>query len=185
MRTYQLMLPALVLGVSLTAASEQSRPIHSDVSHTLEGMTSATWADRYRAFRERPELSDIERRNPAEADALKVGLINLLITENADLQREKQMGLRFTNEEHTEYYGDLIGEVASLNDERSVPALLGAITTGGMAERGLARFGEKVMDPLLKRAQDPSPQVRSCVLFTLRYMLRMGSVKDPGLSVKA
>ena len=179
-----LLVSALVITSSLLVAAQQRSTIHSDVLHTLDGMNSGTWTDRDRAFNERPDLADVEKQDPVEADRLKVGLIHLLTAENADVQKAKQTGTRFTTEEHSEYYGNLIGVVADLTDERAIPALLGAITTGGMAQRGVARFGDKAFDPLLKKTEDPDPVVRMSVLFTVRYMLRMGGIKSPASQVR-
>jgi HEAT repeat protein len=104
----------------------------------------------------------------------------LLAVENAESTMAAptpQALSRNTTEEHDEgyadYYGNLIGIVADLNDERAIPALLGAISSGGMATRALARFGDKAFNPLLDQLRNPDPQVRSSVLFTIRDLLEM------------
>src|SRR5688500_2706545 len=54
------------------------------------------------------------------------------------------------SEEISNYYGDLIGHVAALENPQAVRALIGAITTGGMATDGLAALGD-VAIPWLER----------------------------------
>jgi len=141
-------------------------------------MNSQTWTAREKAFREMPNLADLAKQDPSETDRLRLGLIRLLTVENETVRNAKRTGLRFTTEEHSDYYGDLIGAVADLNDKRAIPALLGAITSGGMATRGLARFGEQALTPVLNRLSDPDPLVRASVLWTVRHMLRMGTASD-------
>jgi hypothetical protein len=43
----------------------------------------------------------------------------------------------------------MIQIVAGLHDERSIPALVGAISTGTMATDGLLQFGDKALGPVL------------------------------------
>jgi hypothetical protein len=175
---------ALVIGASLLTVAQQNSTVHSDVLHALDGMNSDKWEDREKAFNEMPTLADVQAQNPADAEQLKVGIIHLLNVENMEVQKAKQTGTKFTTDAHSEYYGNLIGVVASMNDERAIPSLLGAITTGGMATRSIAGFGDKALDAVLKKLQDPEPLVRTSVLFTIRYMLKMKSVADPGSQVR-
>lgn len=173
-------------------AAQTSDTIHSDVSRVLSAMRSDKWTDREHALSEMPSIDDLNNEAPAEADRLKVALIELLTRENEEVHRPKSAQMAPTletrtvehGEGHANYYGNLIGMVAALHDERAIPALLGAITTGGMAERGVAGFGEKALDPLLKKILDPNPIVRSSVLFTARYMIRMGTANDPAAKAR-
>lgn len=175
----KLLLFTLVISIPLLVAAQEGTAVHSAVSGFLDGANVEKWTEREKAFTEMPAIVEVEKQEPAEAERLKVGLIHLLVVENADVQRAKQTGTRFTTEEHSDYYGNLIGAVAELHDERAIPALLGAITTGGMASRGLASFGDKAFASVLNRIKDPDPMVRSSVLFTVRNMLRMHTIKNP------
>src|SRR5579885_713229 len=68
------------------------------------------------------------------ADAIKISLIRLLERENLMVQDYHRTGRRF-GEEYSNYYGDVISAVSSLKDKRAINALLGAISSGGMATR--------------------------------------------------
>jgi hypothetical protein len=169
---------AIVIQTALLAVAQQSSKVDSDVSRALNGMNSQEWTVREESFKAMPSIADVAQRDPIEAERLKGGLIQLLTTENAEVVKTKQAERKFATEDHSAYYGDLIGIVADLNDTRAIPALLGAIATGGMANRGLARLGDKALDAVLTKIQDPDPIVRTAVLFTIRNMLRMRSLKD-------
>ena len=163
----------------LLATAQQGNELHFKLSRTLDGMSSTNWRDRKSAFNEMPSLADV-KQDSGEADRLKVGLIHLLAVENAGTKETvpaTEARPENTTEEHDEefsdYYGNLIGVVADLNDERAIPALLGAIGTGEMAGRGIAKFGDKALGPLLDLLHDSDNLVRSSVLFTIRDLLEM------------
>lgn len=158
----------LMISTSSSVAAQHRSTIPSDVSRTLDGMNNEDWTNREKAFREMPRLADIDKQNHAEADRLKFGLFHLLAVENPEAKKGQSL-----TEEYSDYYGDLVAVVSDLNDERSIPALLGAITTGGMATRALARFGDKAFNPLLDELNSPDRLVRSSVLFTIRDLLEM------------
>ena len=118
--------------------------------------------------------------DPSTADERKKLLIELLSVEN-DVRAERrkrvsgQLGQlseqdRFTDGQ-SNYYGDVIASVVTLNDPRSLDVLLGAITTGGMATSTVASFGKIAIDPLLKRLDDSDFWVRAAVVQTLSQML--------------
>lgn len=150
--------------------------VHASVTKALDGMNAPTWTLREKAFRDMPDLIDVSEISAREADRLKVGVISLLNTENAAEEEFKRSGTTFSTEEHSEYYASLIIAVANLHDERAIPALVGAINTGGIAMRGVARFGDKAIDPLLSllnTGPDPKSLTRSSALFAIRDMLWM------------
>jgi hypothetical protein len=161
-------LASLLLVNAFLLLTHQGADIHSRVSRTLQGMSSEKWVDREKAFSEMPNIGDINRQDPSEADRLKVGLIHLVTLENAEVRKRKGL-----TEEHSEYYAGLVGAVAALGDERAIPSLVGAITTGGMATRALAKFGDKALDQVLSQLRSPDDEVRSSVLFTIRDLLEM------------
>jgi hypothetical protein len=104
------------------------------------------------------------------ADAIKISLIRLLERENLMVQDYHRTGRRF-GEEYSNYYGDVISAVSSLNDKRAINALLGAITSGGMVTRGLVDLAPESLDPVLAKLNDNDPLVRSCALLVLVEMM--------------
>jgi hypothetical protein len=135
----------------------------------------------------REKISSFLARNQQDADSVKLALIKLLARENSvkhpqiagDVQRRSLESA----ESHTEdeYYPKLISAVATINDERAIPALLGAASTGGMAMRAVVAFGQKAFDPVIGQLASSDRMARSSALFTVRYMLRMGPL-DPSQS---
>jgi HEAT repeat protein len=123
---------------------------------------------------------------PELADRIKLGLIRLLESENAEMERFKvrfeKTGQLIGRDYNSDYYGNVIAAVVALKDVRSMIALLGAITTGGMAERTLAEFAPLSLDPVLAKTQDPDPVVRFSALEVLESMLEPANydkVKTP------
>ncbi len=82
-------------------------------------------------------------------------------------------------EEESDYYSVLIGFVANLNDERAIPALLGAANTGGSATRGVARFGKRALDPTLVQVKSANADLAEGALWVIRDMLEFRLVSDP------
>jgi len=131
-------------------------------------------------------------RNPNQADAVRVGLINLLEIETTRIHALHSLSRQVTDKGKTiasetteaglagedEYYPKLIGIVAALEDERAIHALLGAATTGGMATRAVAKFGDKALGPTLDLLKDQDSMVRSSALFTIRNMLKMHTLRE-------
>ena len=104
-------------------------------------------------------------RHPDKVEQVKVGLIQLLMKENGTfIASDKKAPLRNLTEEDGEYYAEVIDVVSSLNDERSIPALVGAMTTGGMAQRGLLKYGDKALEPALEQLKNPDALVRAVAL---------------------
>lgn len=129
-------------------------------------------------------VANLLTSEPAEADRTKSDLIGLLSQENAFVREQRE---RFdkTGETLTEgyvnYYGDLIAAVASLNDPRSLDALVGAMTTGDIATRGLASLGRPALQPVLHELGSPDPLTRVAVLSVLSEMARSQWISgDPG-----
>ena len=108
-------------------------------------------------------------------DRVKVGIIRLLISEVALIREYKRTGKVFTTEEHSEYYASLISTVAAIQDERAIPALIGAVSSGGMASRAIAGYGDKAVRPLLELCSTRSEDTldRASALLTILRMLQM------------
>jgi hypothetical protein len=145
-------------------------------------------------------LNNFLTRYPDKADQVKLSLIHLLAEENhlfietknppPDSHEEDDIG---------EYYAELVDTVASLNDERAIPALAGAMTTGGMAQRGIFKYGNKALASVLEQLKSPDALVRSSALdMSFALLERRGDpaaqaqikelilayIKDPGSVVR-
>jgi len=99
-------------------------------------------------------------RHPEHADRVKLGLIHLLTRENYLFVEDKNPPAIY-DEGDSEHYAQLIDVVSSLDDERTIPALVGAMTTGGIAERGLLKYGDEALPPVLDELKNPDPLVRA------------------------
>jgi len=158
------------------ASGQRGSSVHTAVSPLLERMSSHKWRDRSKAFEEAAELLVSRNPSPSDADRLRLGVIQLLVTENNDkvpAADEKE------GEENSQYYSSLINFVAHLGDERAIPALLGAALTGGMATRGVARFGKKALDPTLGQINRGGPKLASGAVYVVQKMLEMHTINDP------
>jgi len=192
-------LTSVFLVTACLAVAQEPNTAHPTVSSVLDGMKSATWTERQKAFGEATELAVSGKQTPRDADQLRLGIIQLLIKENngglKEPDNETQQGSPTTTastessanesygegygEDKSEYYASLIDFVAGLNDERAIPALLGAASTGGMATRAVARFGKKALDPTLAQVKSPDSHLASGALFVILEMLKMRTVSDP------
>ncbi|HKM47307.1 MAG TPA: HEAT repeat domain-containing protein [Terriglobales bacterium] len=110
-------------------------------------------------------LNKFFSRHPEQADQVKLGLIQLLTKENYYfIEGKNPPPDDHAEDDVSEHYAELINTVSSLNDDRAIPALAGAVTTGGMAQRGLLKYGDKALDPLLKQLRSPDGLVRASAL---------------------
>lgn len=167
---------SVFLAVAGLAAAQQASTVYPTVSSVLDRMNSPTWTEREKAFEDATELVASGKQTPRDVDQLRLGMIQLLATENNDKvpAADEREG-----EENSEYYANLIGFVASLGDERAIPSLLGAASTGGIAIRGVAQFGKKALGPTLEQVKSPDPKLASGAVYVIREMLKMGTVSDP------
>jgi hypothetical protein len=110
-------------------------------------------------------LNNFFAQHPDQADRVKLGLIHLLNKENHSfIQSKNPPSDPDVEDDISEHYAELIGVVSSLNDERAIPALVGAMTTGGMAQRGLLKYGDKALEPVLEQLKNPDGLVRATAL---------------------
>jgi hypothetical protein len=176
-------------GAGAQQTSEAGAARAASIASRLSG--GADWHARAKAFGELIELavpgglngrnwemkralSDLFRRLPDRGDQLKLALAGALELEN---RRSTRM-----SEDQSDYYADLIGAVADIEDARAVRALIGAIDTGNMATSGLAVLGGQAIDAVLARLDDPAIPVRTGVTRTLVQMLEVGSVVSSDIS---
>ena len=87
-------------------------------------------------------------KNPQKADELKVALAATLDLENRVARKGGSLP-----EDFTDYYGDLIMAVSSINDPRSVNALAGALGTGNMVTSALVGFGDAAVDAVIRQIE--------------------------------
>jgi len=101
---------------------------------------------RFRAGRVGDMLAGIDSE---AANELRAQLMSMLDLEN----HEVLTGKAPVSEDRSEYYAALTGVVANLRDARALPVLGAALSTGCMAQRGVAMFGVAAV-PTLARAFD-------------------------------
>lgn len=148
------------------------------------------------AFYDALALLESDKRSASEIDRLRRGLIELLtmeidVAQSPDkLARQSAVtadGKRVSSgtpplgawsEEHSEYFAELVGSVAALDDERAIPVLLAVATSGGMAAQGVARFGTKALDAVLEQANGPDSKLAEGALFVITQMLNLRTVHD-------
>ena len=185
---------AIVILIGASLISAQSTTVsQSNVDPVLDQLRSSNWEQRSSAFEEATKLIGSHRQSRQTDDELRVGLINFWKTENENRTKARSgqelSGIKngdsdqaapaeTWSEERSDYYGDLIGAVADLNDERAIPALLGAAATGGMATRGVARSGRKSLEPVLQQINSQDPLLAGGAVFVLRDMLEYRTLSD-------
>src|ERR1700722_9036420 len=120
----------------------------------------------------------LERIGFGSSDQVKLALIGLLATENANNTLAPST-ISDNNEAYGEYYGDLIGRVGRLNDSRSIGALVGAINTGNMVSDAIAGFGANALDLVVQQLPNPNVTMRGSAALTIGTMIDKGTVADP------
>ena len=183
---------SLFLTVGSFAVAQSVNTTDADVSSTLARMKSQNWTDRDKAFGESVRLLASRNLAPDDADRLRLGIIDLLSTENSEnrvLETDEAAAAvpesdDTDSEEVSEYYASLIDYVAQLGDERAIPALLGATHTGYMAVRGVARFGYKALDPTLEQVKSKDPHLASGALLVIQQLLEWHTIRDPNSKLR-
>jgi hypothetical protein len=171
----------LVLVISMAVCAQQSASFDSRMSAALSGMKSANLATKEKTFDDVMTLISEEQHqapmtgqadafatffahHPDQAEPVKLGLIELLDSANNLFVSGKNATPGTYTEDDTEHYARIIDAVSSLDDERAIPALVGAMTTGGMAQRGLLKYGDKALGPVLEQLRNPDNLVRASAL---------------------
>ena len=137
-------------------------------------MKSRVWIERNHAFDKATELLAAETLSPGDTDNLKLGIIQLLIEENTRANvpeseatndsARKASGKQKDEVEDEEYYPSLIRFVADMNDERAIPALVGAMPYASDATAALLRFGDKAVGPVLDQIKSRNALLRTSAL---------------------
>jgi len=169
---------ALILSVQVTA--QQSTSLDSKVSDALARMSEKNLHRREAAFGDMmalinegkkatqepghaDALATFFKQHPEQADRIKLGLIELLKADNADFQGQTTPPGTYT-EDDMEHYAEVVNVVSSVNDERAIPALVGAMATGGMAQRAIFQYGDKALAPVLEQLKSSDPLAQSSAL---------------------
>jgi len=173
--------------LSAACHAQQPATLDSKITSTLTRMTSKDVATRNTALDDLvvliaegqqlgfdPVYGDVLatflKRYPEQANRVKLGLI-LQMGNDAFINDKNAPG---TYTEHdSEHYAQTIGMVASLDDDRAIPALVGAMTTGGMASAGVGKYGQKALGPVLSQLNNPDPLVRSTAVSMAITILRI------------
>ena len=163
-----------------------------DVNQATAQLKSDQWAKRSEAFYRlvelgaaagqgkgvKPALSGLISKNPQKADELKLALAATLDLENRIARKGGTLP-----EDFTDYYGDLIMAVSSVNDPRSVNALAGALGTGNMVTSALVGFGDASVDAVIRQIeQNTDRTVRQSACSVLQKMADPATkppIKDP------
>jgi hypothetical protein len=120
-----------------------------------EGQKRATEPDRAAA------LTSLFKQHPEQADRIKLGLIQLLKADNVDFQGAAPGTY---TEDDMEHYAEVVNVVSSLNDKRAIPALVGAMATGGMAQQAIFQYGDKALAPVLEQLKSSDPLAQASAL---------------------
>jgi len=177
------------LAILPLACAQKSIPFAQRVSTVLDRIASSRLATREAAFDnlldiigegQQPAdqvdyshaLEAFFKRHPDQADRVKLGLINELKADNDTFMGPNASQRNFT-EGDSEHYAQAIDVIASLEDERAITALVGAISTGQMAVEGILKYGQNALDPVLAQFHNPRPEVRSSAVSVGITILRM------------
>jgi hypothetical protein len=174
---------SVYLAVTCLAIAQQPNTVRPTVSDVLDRMTSKTWTERSNAFSEATDLMGSADTSAGDIDRLRLAIIQLLVHENNGGLKEPDNVApeNYTEgygEDKAEYYAGLISFVAELNDERAIPALLGAAGSGGMATRAVARFGKRALDPTLTQLKSQNSDLASGASFVVMQILKLHTTSD-------
>ena len=174
------LLACALLASVIQSAAQQTGAAHPTAASVLDRMRSPDPAERVKAFDDADQLLASGKSASGDIDRLKVGIIELLIAENArtnlpDEDRSKQAATRAgcgngtdncegSEEGESEYYPSLIAIVAGFDDERAIPALVGAMPYASDATGALLRFGDKAIGPILDQLKSRNALLRTSAL---------------------
>ena len=179
------------------ALAAQTSPAGPDLNQAIAQLKGDQWAKRSEAFYRlvalgaaagqgrgvKPALSGLIGKNPQKADELKAALAATLALENQVARKGGSLPADFTD-----YYGDLIMAVSSINDPRSVNALAGALGSGNMAVIALVGFGDAAVDAVIRQidqSTDSTVRLSGCsVLQKMADPATQPPIKDAGLKQK-
>jgi hypothetical protein len=83
----------------------------------------------------------------------------------------EQLGHYRLQEDYLDYYAEVVAAVVTVRDPGSLPALVGAIKTGGMAARAVLSFGADAVAPLATTQKSDDRQTRLLGIIVLTRLL--------------
>jgi hypothetical protein len=162
-----------VLALAASSNAQQASSV-SPISRTLQEMRSHVWIERSQAFDTARQLLASGKLSAGDSDSLRRGIIQLLVAEDAranvpDDQALKESARKASGKhedevEDEEYYPSLISFVVDMNDERAIPALVGAMPHSSDATGALLRFGDKAVGPILDQLKSRNALLRVSAL---------------------
>lgn len=177
-----------VVVLSGTIIAQSSAPLDPKISDALPRMKSSDLKQRQVAFDEvmnliadeqgqsaegdHVDVAGFLKHHPDQADRLTLSLTQLLKSENDVFVHGAPGSL---TEEDGEYYAAVITTVASLDDDRAIPALVGAMTSGGIAQEGLLKYGDRALGVVLVQLKNPDPVMRASALgMSITLLMKKG-----------
>jgi hypothetical protein len=199
MRKKTLTTALVLLGFSVSVFAQQAARLDNRLSDSLVRMQSQDLRTREIAFQDlisnlRQVQGEQANNRPSEVvprflknagpngERVKTGLIGLLNTENNTFQGRNVRPQTYS-EVDMEHYAGVIEAVASLDDERAIPVLVGAMTTGGMASERLLAYGDKALQPVLAQLDNPDIMMRTTAVELSTMMLQRKG--DPASNTRA
>ncbi len=166
--------------VATFAVAQTSNPVNADVSVTLKHMQSRDCAIQIGALGRAQELLASDETDEQDKGHLRGGLIQMLNGENARLQSRSDPKLKHygrpsacpggdgdpadeDDPPEVKFYLELVATVAQFDDERAIPALVGAIYVPD-ADEGLMKYGDKALGPVLELLRSPDEGTRQTSL---------------------
>jgi len=119
---------------------------------------------RFRAGQVGDALASVESE---AANEIRAQLISMLDLENRQVLIEQDP----ISEDRSEYYAALTGVVANFRDARALPVLGAALSTGFMAQRGVALFGAAAVSTLVGAFDSTLEPAQAGVLNALELLL--------------
>ncbi len=196
-----------VLGTEVAPCASQSKVTkdHGQIAGLLEGFKSRDYRERQGSFYGLIEigtpdgfrgrtwllpsiLQGLFQTYPEQENQIREALIKLLEREDSVVEASRAKfqgsgGAERLSEEYVNYWGDLIAAVAALKDPRALKGLLGAISTGGIAERGLIQLGPVALDGIIEKAERGDDITRMSATTVISRILDPGNKKAFGDSV--
>jgi HEAT repeat protein len=159
-KKYMRLLSRLLAGaLTMTTVLGFAQPGERNLNTAICRLESSSWSVRRDSF-----YSIVGLDPSLERTSNRV--MKLLVKENSFVANGSKLSA-----EYVDYYADVIGTVASLDDPRSLNALLGCMTTGDMAIDGIARLGPVAVHPVLAKLASSNSDVRQAAASALSAML--------------
>jgi hypothetical protein len=169
----------LLLALHLAAQSAPAVP--RTVQAILHATASSNINDREKAFDEASKLLDSPGTAANDIERLRLGLIQLLTAENArnnisDEEMAKLAGAASCgngtdncegaeeDDPSGDYMSRLVAVVSGFNDERAIPALVGAMSWGENVTKALLDFGDKAIGPVKEQLKSKTFSLRESAL---------------------